>query len=497
MPEALRDPASNDVLADERVSDEVSPEELVHPESLRSVHQRPATPADAGGLWSAQRRPLTLGLVLTITLVASEALAVSTAMPVVAQDLGGLELYGLVFSAFFVGSLFGIVVVAGLIDRIGVVLPFVVGLSLFAVGLLIGGASPSMPVLIGARFIQGIGGGTIPPVAYVAIGRSLPESLRPRMFATLSTAWILPGVFGPAVAGFIAETFHWRLVFLGLLPLILVSGTMALRGLRALPGAAHPAAAAPSPWRRLGEATVLAAGVVLLTAGLASESPVLLAALSLLGLLATGLALRRLTPPGTLRARRGYPTAVLLRGVLTFAFFCIDTYVALLLVEVRGWSATEAGLALTGATISWTFGSWTQARLAHRIRAERFVQIGFPIVAVFIGGLGLVLLPAVPAWLAIPIFAAAGFGMGLTYSQFAIIVLRDAPAALQGTVTAGLTLTDVIGTAVGTGISAAAVAAAVRAGLGPGPGIAVAVVLGTIVAFVGFALSPRLRTAVR
>jgi MFS family permease len=493
MPEALRDSPDRE---SDHVSDEVSPEELAHPESLRPSHVPPRN-VDEGSLWSAQRRPLTLGLVLTITLIASEALAVSAAMPVVARDLGGLELYGLVFSAFFVGSLFGIVVVAGLIDRIGVLLPFVVGLGLFATGLLIGGAAPSMPVLIAARFVQGIGGGTIPPVAYVAIGRSLPESLRPRMFATLSTAWILPGVFGPGVAGFVAETFHWRLVFLGLLPLILVSGSMSIRGLRALPPAHPGASTVPSPWRRLGEAAIVAGGVSLITAGLASQQPIEIAGLTILGLLVTGVGFRRLTPPGTLTARRGYPAAVLLRGILTFAFFCVDAYVVLLLVEVRGWTATAAGLALTAATISWTFGSWTQARLSTRIRTERFVLVGFPIVAAFIAGLGLVLLPEVPSWLAVPIFAAAGFGMGLTYSQFAIIVLRDAPAAIQGTVTAGLTLSDVIGTAIGTGVAAAAVAASYRAGFGAGAGIGAAIAVGAVVALLGSVLARRLQTTVR
>ena len=74
----------------------------------------PAVDADASdSLWSPDRRALTLGLVLTITLVAFEALAVSTVMPIVAKDLGGLELYGWVFSAFFLGSLIGIVVVGG------------------------------------------------------------------------------------------------------------------------------------------------------------------------------------------------------------------------------------------------------------------------------------------------------------------------------------------------------------------------------------------------
>ena len=61
------------------------------------------------GLWAPQRRALTTGLVLTITFVASEALAVVTVMPVVARDLGGLRLYGWVFSGFMLGSVVGIV----------------------------------------------------------------------------------------------------------------------------------------------------------------------------------------------------------------------------------------------------------------------------------------------------------------------------------------------------------------------------------------------------
>src|SRR4051794_1340248 len=195
MPEALPRPDSD-------APDGTSPTELPGPAIPPAPAPATAPPAprgispQSGGLWSAERRPLTVGLVLTITLVAAEALAVSTAMPIVAADLGGLELYGLVFSAFLVGSLVGIVVAGSLIDRRGVVAPFLLGLALFAIGLALGGAAVSMPMLIGARLIQGIGGGAIPPIAYVAIGRSLPEQLRPQMFATLSTAWILPGIFG-------------------------------------------------------------------------------------------------------------------------------------------------------------------------------------------------------------------------------------------------------------------------------------------------------------
>ncbi len=194
----------------------------------------PETDLEAiGGLFTPGRRALTAGLVMTVTLVAFEALAVSTVMPRVARELGDLALYGWVFSAFFLASIVGIVVVGGLIDRGGLVRPLAAGLGLFSVGLIVGGLAPSMPVLVGGRVLQGLGAGAIPPIAYVAIGRALPDELRPRMFATLSTAWVLPGVIGPALAGAIAVATSWRVVFLGLLPLIVLAGAITLPALRA------------------------------------------------------------------------------------------------------------------------------------------------------------------------------------------------------------------------------------------------------------------------
>jgi predicted MFS family arabinose efflux permease len=455
----------------------------------------------SGSLWAPQRRGLTVGLVLTITLVATESLAIAAAMPIVARDLGGADLYGWVFSAFFLGSLMGIAVVGAVIDDRGMVLPFTAGLVLFAAGLLVGGLAPSMPVLIAARFVQGLGGGAVPPIAYVAIGRALPTVLRPRMFATLSTAWVLPGIFGPGVAGFVAEALHWRFVFLGLLPLLAVSGTIAFRAL----GAAereHP------PGRRAGATTgrrhrrtlVLAAGVAagtgLLTAGLPQPDPLAAALLAGPGLLLTVAAFRALTPPGTLSLRRGYPAAILLRGVTTFAFFAIDPYVTLLLVDVRGWSAALAGLGLTGATVLWSVGAWVQARLSSRRTPDRFVQAGLPIIGVGIALTGLALLPAVPAVVAVPAFSFAAFGMGLAYSQYAIVVLRDAPVDAQGVSSAALSLSDGLGSALGTGVTSALLAASIRdagTGAGTATGLGRAIAVSVAVAAVGALLAHRLR----
>ena len=226
--DALRDPPPT-----EPVSSEPAPAEppFARPTSSRAGEIPIDGPGDdpvvdlreVGGLFSPGRRALTAGLVMSITLVAFEALAVSTVMPLVARELGSLELYGWVFSAFFLGDLIGIVVVGGLIDRGGLVRPLAAGLILFSIGLTIGGLAPSMAVLVAGRFLQGLGAGAIPPIAYVASG-GRSRTLRPRMFATLSTAWVLPGVIGPAIAGGVAERLDWRVVFLGLLPLIALAG---------------------------------------------------------------------------------------------------------------------------------------------------------------------------------------------------------------------------------------------------------------------------------
>src|ERR1700731_1228565 len=112
------------------------------------------------------RRLLTAGLVLTITFVGFESLAVATVLPDVRRDLGVVALYGWVFSAFMLGSLIGIVLAGSHADASGPARPFVLALTLFCIGLAAGGLAPSMIVLVIARFVQGLGGGAIAPIAY-------------------------------------------------------------------------------------------------------------------------------------------------------------------------------------------------------------------------------------------------------------------------------------------------------------------------------------------
>jgi MFS family permease len=411
------------------------------------------------GLWAPQRRALTAGLILTITFVASEALAVVTVMPVVARDLGGLRLYGWVFSGFMLGSVVGIVTAGREADRRGPAVPFVAGVLLFGAGLAVAGSAPSMGVLVAGRVLQGIGAGAVPAVAYASIGRSLTGSLRARMMAVMSTAWVAPGLAGPALSAEVAHLFGWRWVFLGLLPLVAVAGSLAVPALVRL----GPPEAAKAQEHRLIDGVRTATGTALLLGGLtlAAGSGAVLAGLAVIaaGVLVGLPALRRLVPAGTLTARPGLPATILSRGLLTFTFFGADAYVTLTITVVRHRSTVFAGLAVTGATLAWTAGSWAQARLSDSWEGRRLVRTGLLVVLAGIAGMVLVLQPGVPVAAALAAWTVAGGGMGLAYAPLSLLMLREAPPGQEGRASASLNLTDVLGTAIGIGVGGAAVAA--------------------------------------
>jgi len=441
---------------------------MILPVSTEDAAPAPSdTGLEADGVWAPHRRRLTLGLVLTITLVAFESLAISTVMPVVSDDLGGLGLYGWVFSGFFLGSLFGTVTAGRSADRRGTRFPFAVGLLLFSAGLLVGGLAPSMPVLVAGRVAQGIGAGAIPAVAYTSVGRAYPPPLRPRVFAVFSSAWVIPGLIGPAAAGAIEHALSWRAVFLALLPIVAVAGAMTipqLAGEAPPPEPADPADLGnPGPAGRSADERVLAlvliAGVTACLVAVGSAPPVLAVVLGVVGVPAVVASYARLVPPGTLRVRAGMPAAVIVRAMLTFAFFGTDAYVSLTYQDVRDQPTWVAGAALTAATISWTAGAWVQERLIHRLGPRRLVGAGFLVVVVGILGM-LGALGPLPVWPSIAVWGAGGFGIGMSYAPLSVTVLELAQRGREGAASASLQLSDLLGTSLGTGASGAFVALA-------------------------------------
>ncbi len=440
-----------------------------------------------GGIWAPARRLLTVGLVLAVTFVAFEALAIATILPVVSRHLGDLRLYGWVFSAFLLASLIGIVVAGTLADRVPLGRLMLAGLALFALGLVVGGTAPDMSVLVVGRAVQGLGAGVVPAVAYVAISRCYPEESRPRMFAVLSTAWVVPGLIGPAIAALVAAAVGWRWVFLGLIPLVIVAGILVVLALRHVPPPASPGTAAVPYLAVLG----LVAGAGGALASLSSGVVPVVVAGGIAGSALLAVSLRRLTPPRHLSARPGLTATIFSRALLTCSFFAGDAYVPYAIVTVRHAPTALAALALTASTLTWTAGSWVQARCIAQYGPRRLVRPGECLVAIGLGVMCVVLLPSVPPALAIVAWAVAGAGIGTAYAPLSVTTLDRAAPGEEGRATSALQLCDVLGQASGTGVAGAIVAAA-AAGIGHGPGVALAFSFGIVVALIGVIVGARL-----
>ncbi|HSK26884.1 MAG TPA: MFS transporter [Jiangellales bacterium] len=393
------------------------------------------------GILGPLRRRLTIGIVATILLVAFEAMAVATAMPIAVRDLDGLPLYAWAFSGFFTTSLVGMVVAGELCDRRGPRLPLLAGVATFAGGLVVAGLAPSMWPFVLGRATQGLGGGLVIVSVYVVVARAYPEEIRPRMFSAMAAAWVLPSIVGPLVAGALADRGLWRVVFLGIVPLVLLPVAMVAPSLRAVDG---PPPTGPVVRRgRLRLALAAAAGMGLLQ--YAGQRRDLVA----VGLLVVALSLvvptvPRLLPRGTLRFARGLPTVVAMRGVLAGAFFGAEAFVPLMLVEERGLSATLAGLALTGGALGWAAGSWYQGRPRLHVPRYRLVQVGSGIVAAGITGMAFVLLPVVPVPVAALTWTLGAVGMGMSMASIAVLLFELSPPEDQGANSAAVQISDAL-----------------------------------------------------
>jgi MFS family permease len=296
-------------------------------------------------------------------------------------------------------------------------------------------------------------------VTYAIIARGYPESVRPRMLALTSTAWVVPGLIGPAIAGVIGDYVGWRWVFLGLVPIPLLAVVLSRQSLHGLTRTSDQ----PRDWSQVLRSVRLALGVTLLTIGLGTALPwgLLIVAASLVLAIP---ALQKLLPTGTLRAAAGLPAAVACMGLLSLCFFGVDVFIPLALTSVRGLPAVIAGLALTSATVTWTAGSWMLDRLVDRYSRRMFGAVGMVLIIIGIGLSLLMLNPLVPALLGVLAWGVAGLGIGLTYTTLSLATLDLAPKGQEGLSAASLQVNDTLGSAIGTGLGGVIIASYGAAG---------------------------------
>ena len=407
------------------------------------------------GVFHPAYRLISFSVIAMVTIVAFEFMAIATAMPAAASELGALSTYGLAFSVMLTGQLVGIVLAGVWADRSGPMPGLYAGQLLFAAGAAVCGLSTSFPMLLVGRAVTGLGAGLVVVVLYVVIGRVYPTATRPKVFAWVSAAWVLPSLIGAPLAGYLTAAFTWRLVFWVVVPPALVTLAMIASQRSAIDrdrGDDEDDAGARSTRRRTAGAGILvalAAGLVQLGTAEPLRLPSWPAAAVAAGVVGLLVVTPRVLPRGTLRMARGLPSVILSRFYLNAAFNGAITYVPLLVTQERGEPVVVAGVVLAIGSFGWSTGSWIQGQSRFAGRRWMLVSAGGALLALGTLCLVVILVAGLSVWLIAPAMVLAGLGMGVGSTTLSVLVLDLVPVQDQSSASASLQLSDVLGSVLG------------------------------------------------
>lgn len=460
----------------------------VHPRSGQPREDCATTVDDS--IWRGPLGRSSVGLFTLAFLVAFEAFAVVTVMPVVTQDLGGLSAYALAFAVPIAVSILARTVAAPWTDAVGPAPALGWGVVLFASGLLVCGTAGSMTWFLVGRAIQGLGMGAVGVALYVWVARAYPSRLRPRALAVMTSAWTLPAVVGPPVAAGLAHLAGWRAVFL--VAPILAAGSLAMTWTTVSrlgpPGRDRGADAPQVPvlaasWATVGVLAVAAAGQRAV-----SLWPLLLA----VGLVALVLGVRSLVPARTWSGGPGLPSLMGARSLLAAAYVAAEASVPLALVEVRDVPVGLAGAALSGAAFTWFAGATLVSRperLGGLLSTPgRRAAFAAGMIGVGVAAVPLVLVPPVPVALVVIVWSVGGLGMGAAMTTFVSEALERS-AGREGATSGALQTSDAVADSTALALGAAVFASVVAHGVEHALLVAFAVPALCVVA--GLAVLPR------
>ena len=412
-------------------------------------------------------RLISLSVIATVTIVAFEFMAISTAMPAAASELGALRSYGLAFSVMLTGQLLGIVLAGVWADMSGPMPGLYAGQLLFAAGAGVCGLATSFPMLLVGRAVTGLGAGLVVVVLYVVIGRVYPAVTRPRVFSWVSAAWVLPSLIGAPLSGWLTTAFSWRLVFWVVVPPALVTlaliATQRASIVQGRPDDAEEATASERAGRRrtAGAGVLVALAAGLLQLGTFEPTPLLSWAtvLALLGVAGLLVVTPRLLPGGSLIMARGLPSVIFSRFVLNAAFNGTITYLPLMVTQQRGEGVFVAGAVLALGSFGWSTGSWIQGQARFTGRRWMLVSTGGLLLAVGMLLMVVIVATGLPVWFLAGATVFLGLGMGVGSTTLSVLVLDLVPVSEQSSASSALQLSDVLGSVIGIALAGVVFAA--------------------------------------
>src|SRR5712691_6822257 len=341
----------------------------------------------------ARRRAVTVALLLVTALASFEATVVSTAMPTIIGDLGGLPLYAWVFSVYLLTSTVAMPVYGRLADIHGRRRLILVAIAVFLTGAVTCAFAHSMPQLIAARAIQGLGAAGLIPIALTVSADLYSLEERARVQGLFSGVWGFAALVGPLIGAFLTVHFGWRSIFsinipLGVIAFFLVATRM-IESRATLPDPLDVAGALT-----LGLGVTLVLFAVLRAPGAEGASLIPRAALLAAGAICLALFARLqtrrahpLVPPSLFR--HWQTASPYLAGILLgTTIFGVDTFVPLFVQGTRGGTAGAAGAVVTPLVFLLAISAAVAARLIVRFGFRRTARWGA--ILILAGLIGLI-----------------------------------------------------------------------------------------------------------
>ncbi|WP_367323492.1 DHA2 family efflux MFS transporter permease subunit [Streptomyces sp. HUAS ZL42] len=396
-------------------------------------------------------------LLLGMLLAALDQTIVSTALPTIVSDLGGLEHLSWVVTAYLLASTAATPLWGKLGDQYGRKRLFQIAIVIFLVGSALCGTAQNMPQLIAFRAVQGLGGGGLMVLSMAIVGDIVPPRERGRYQGLFGAVFGATSVLGPLLGGLFTQHLSWRWVFYVNLPI----GVVALAVIAA---ALHiPRTATRHVIDYLGTFLIAAVATCLvLVASLGgttwSWDSAQIVTLAVLGVLlaAAFVAVERraaepVLPPKLFRVRT-FTLAAVISFVVGFAMFGAMTYLPTFLQVVQGVSPTVSGVHMLPMVVGMLLSSTVSGQIVSRTGRWKV----FPVTGTAVTTFGLLLLHQLdensPTAEMSTYFFVFGLGLGLVMQVLVLIVQNAVPYEDLGVATSGATFFRSIGASFGVAI---------------------------------------------
>jgi MFS family permease len=396
-------------------------------------------------------RTLVLAAVMAANfMIAIEATIVSTAMPQIVGQLGGLPLYSWVFAAFLLTQTATTVVFGKLSDLIGRKKVMLVGIAAFLVGSILCGFAWSMPSLIVFRLVQGIGAGAVQPTAMTIVGDLYSAHERGKIQGWLASVWAVSAILGPLAGGLIIQYFSWAWIFWMNLPI----GALAAAGFWAFLHEKTARGRGKIDHLSAGIFTVAIAAIMADLTALSTSGRLEIGLTTLVALVAVVLFVlqeRRSPEPMIsleLWGRRPIAAANAASLLAGMVMIGLTTFLPMFVQGVMQKSPLIGGFALSAMVLGWPIGATVGVRGFRRFGVRSVLRVGGVLIP--LGSLVFLVLNGESS----PIVAGLGslvigLGMGLSSSASIILIQEIVDWSERGSVTASYLFARSLGSTFG------------------------------------------------